>query len=430
MKPGTNVEIETKDKQVIKGLVMNSSDSSMITIKLNSGYNMGINKKNISKIKEIKVKKEDKKVKKEAVEFNKNLKTISVLHCGGTIASKVSYETGAVSPSFSPNDLLMMFPELRSIVNIKSKLITNIFSEDTRFRHYNLIAKEIEKEIKSGVDGIIVTHGTDTLAYSSCALAFILENLSKPVILVGSQRSSDRPSSDAAMNLLCAVQFIAKSDFNDIAICMHSKSEDEYCDILPACKSKKLHSSRRDAFKAVNGNAIAKVNKEGNIEFSQFYKKTPRESLNLRLFKENIKIGILKAHPNLFPEEIRNYSKFNGLIIEGTGLGHLSINKSDNTTKENEDIFNELKKLAKKIPVVMTSQCIFGRVNMNVYDTGRKLQQIGVLGNNSDMTLEATFIKLAWLLSNYKKISDINNLFNKNLRGELSSRSTYEDVFI
>lgn len=431
MNIGSYVEVETKSGDLLKGLIMQSNDSNVLSLKLDSGYNIGLDRKNIKKIKGLKKEKQKVVKQKEEVKFDDNLKTITILHTGGTVASRVDYNSGAVSPSFTPQDILSMFPELKNIVNIKSKLISNMWSGDMRFSHYNLMAKEIEKELKSSVDGIIVTHGTDTLAFSACAMSFALENLDKPVIFVGAQRSSDRPSSDAAMNLLCAVYFIAKTNFSDVAICMHSKSGDEFCDILPSCKTKKLHTSRRDAFKVVNGNLIARVSKSGNVEFLQTYKnKEYRDKLNLKLFNKNLKIGILKAHPSMWKEEVRNYSKFHGLIIEGTGLGHLNVNKIDNETSENELVYNEIKKLAKNIPVVMASQCIFGRVNMNVYQYGRKLQQAGVLGNMLDMTLEAAFIKLTWLLSNYKKRKDVEELFVKNLRGEISSRVIYEEEFV
>ena len=211
---------------------------------------------------------------------------------------------------------------------------------------------------------------------------------------------------------------------------MHGKSGDDYCYILPGTKTRKLHSSRRDAFKAVNSNTIAKVNKEGKVEFLQeYHKKEHKDKLKLKPFNEKLKIGVLKAHPQMFKEEIKMFSKFNGLVIEGTGFGNLAINKIDTLTKEHELIYKELAKLSKKIPVVMSTQCIFGRVNHNVYDTGKKLQSIGVLGNYSDMLPETTFIKLAWLLSNYKK-TEIKDLVNYNFRGEISKRLEYEEEFL
>jgi len=264
--PGDKVEITTK-KGAILGIFMPSKEDTLI-LKLDSGYNLGILKNNIINAKLLEKHKE-KKFKKEKIKQNSKLPTITILHTGGTIASKVDYETGGVIARFSPEELLEMFPELKKIVNLKSRLIANMWSEDINFKHYNLLAKEIEKEIKSGVNGIIITHGTDTLHYTSAALAFILDDLTIPVILVGSQRSSDRGSSDAALNLICACNFIANSKFQDVAICMHSSMQDDSCLILPATKSRKLHSSRRDAFKAVNTEPIALVTKEGKIDYFQ-----------------------------------------------------------------------------------------------------------------------------------------------------------------
>ncbi len=431
MKSGEYAEVVTKSGERYCGVVIDSANKDFFSIKLDSGYNLNLERGKIGKIGKIKKKAVKKQVKKtEKVEFDSSLKTIAILHTGGTIASKVSYETGAVYPSFSPDELGMMFPELKGIANIKSRLIENMLSEDMRFFHYNKIAKEIEREIRNRVDGIIVTHGTDTLCYTAAALSFMLDGLSIPVILVGSQRSSDRPSSDAAINLLCAVNFIVKGSFSRVAICMHSETDDDFCEILPGCKTKKLHSSRRDAFKVVNGNPIARVGKDGNVELLRTFVKPDEKPLKIRLFKEGIKVGVLRAHPNLGPDEVRMFSKFDGLIIEGTGLGHIGINQIDNATRENLNVFEELKKLVKKIPIVMTTQCIFGRVNLNVYETGRKLADIGVLGNNSDMTFEAAFIKLSWLLSNYKKRSDIEQLFEKDMHGEISRRVLFERKFI
>ncbi|MBS3175598.1 hypothetical protein J4440_06980 [Candidatus Woesearchaeota archaeon] len=190
-----------------------------------------------------------------------------------------------------------------------------------------------------------------------------------------------------------------------------------------------MHTSRRDAFKSVNGEIIAKVDKVNMEFFMDYKKKEHKDKLKLKLFNEKIKIGILKAHPNMFAFEIKYYNKFDGLILEGTGLGHFPINFVDNTTKEHQLIYNELKKLCKKIPVIATSQCIFGRINMNVYETGRKMQEAGILGNLSDMTAETAFIKLVWLLSNYKK-NEINNLVMHNFRNELNDKLKYEEEFI
>ena len=209
---GDKVSIKTKDSNE-EGILMPSSDKNIILIKLNNGYNIGFERKEIKSIKVLE-KNKTNIIKNKKIKQNKNLKTVSILHCGGTIASKVDYKTGAVKAKFSPEELLNMFPELGSVVNLRSKLISNMLSENMRFAHYNIIAKEIQKEIKLGTDGIIITHGTDTLHYTASALSFMLEGLTIPILLVGAQRSSDRGSSDSFLNLNGAVNFIVNNELS------------------------------------------------------------------------------------------------------------------------------------------------------------------------------------------------------------------------
>ncbi|MBU3942097.1 MAG: Glu-tRNA(Gln) amidotransferase subunit GatD [Nanoarchaeota archaeon] len=423
-KTGDTVVVETKDKK-LNGILMPvpESENDVVILKLESGYNIGIDKKDVKEIKLVKAYSE-KKQKTAEIKPDKKLPTISILHTGGTIASKVDYKTGGVIAKFSPGEIIGMFPELTKIANIKSRKIASMQSEMMRFVHYNLMAKEIEKEIKSGTEGIIITHGTDTMHYSSAALSFILEDLSVPVILVGSQRSSDRGSSDAGLNLISACYFIANSDFADVAICMHENLSDESCLILPALKTRKMHTSRRDAFRAINTTPIARVNfNEKNISFiNKNYNKKDKRKLKLKLINEKIKVGLIKTHTNMFAEEFLAYKNFDGLVIEGTGLGHLPNEEIDEYTRENKKIFDSLKEMIKNgLIVVMSSQTIYGRIQMNVYTPMRELQEIGVLGHLSDMTPETTFIKLAWLLSNYRK-EEVKELITKNIRGDISER--------
>jgi len=204
-KPGDTIEVVTLEKRV-KGILMPKPElfgEDTVILKLENGYNVGIDKKKIKEIKVLETAKEQK-AKKEKIKPNKKLPTISILHTGGTIASKVDYRTGAVVSKFTPEDMLEMFPELNKIANIQSRLVFQMFSEDMRPGHWQALAKEVEKEIKAGVEGVIITHGTDTMHYTSAALSFILQNLPVPVLLVGAQRSSDRGSSDAAINLIAA----------------------------------------------------------------------------------------------------------------------------------------------------------------------------------------------------------------------------------
>lgn len=428
-KQGEQVEISTSTR-VFRGVFI-KEEKDFLIIKLSSGYNIGVAKRNIKSKKSVgKVKKEQEKgVKKKQ---NPRLPTISILHTGGTIASKVDYSTGAVIAKFTEADILRLFPEIKDLANIKSRLVRNMQSEMMRFAHYNILAKAVKQEAEKGADGVILTHGTDTIPYTSAALAFALEGVGIPVIIVGSQRSSDRGSTDSAMNLLSAAHFIVKSDFSGVGICMHENPEDDNCLILPACKTRKMHTSRRDAFRPINAPPIARVNvKKKKIDFilDNYEKKDKKKKINLKLFKEKLKLGLLKPHIQMFESEVNAYKGFDGLVIELLGIGHVPSMKVDEFTKENEKILHAIQKLAKKIPVVVAPQTIYGRINMNVYTPGRQLIEAGVIGNYTDMTPETAFIKLAWLLSNYKK-EQVKELFSKNLRGEISDRSEKEFFLI
>jgi len=383
-------------------------------IKLKSGYNILIPKEKTKIIKKesIDLKKENI-IKKEDSKTKKDLK-ILIIHTGGTIASKVDYTTGAVSSKFLPEELLNLFPEVKVLAEYTIAFIENIASDDMRFAHYNLIIKEISNYMNNNYDGIIITHGTDTLHYTSAALYYSLKNLNIPVILVGAQRSSDRPSSDAFLNLASAIKFIEYNkrenlNMNSVFISMHYDMSDKFISILHGENARKLHTSRRDAFKPINREIISLVDFYGNtiiLKNREFTNLIPKGEFSYSLYREDLKIGILKIHPNLFPEEVAFYnnSNFDGLIIEGTGLGHAPISKNDKITEIHEKIFGELRNLASKIPVIMTSQTIYGRINMNVYSPGRRLREIGILGNLKDLTSESAFIKLAYLLSNNKDI--------------------------
>jgi len=292
-----------------------------------------------------------------------------------------------------------------------------------RFGHYKLMIDTIKEEIKAGVDGIILTHGTDTMSYTAAALAFAFEEIGIPVIMVGAQRSSDRGSSDAGVNLICAAEFIAKSDFSGVGICMHENTSDDSCVILPACKTRKLHSSRRDAFKVVNDSAIARIDFEKKkIEFlKKDYVK--RDKSRKVVVKDNFedKVGIVRCHPNMFPDQFSSYKGYKGLIIEGTGLGQAPVGIPNDLCKIHKKNLEAIKELVDSgTVVVMTTQCVFGRVQMHVYSNAIDLVDSGVI-SGEDMLTETAFIKLAWLLGNYKKKEAID-LFSKNLRGEINNR--------
>jgi glutamyl-tRNA(Gln) amidotransferase subunit D len=300
----------------------------------------------------------------------------------------------------------------------------NMFSDDMRFSHYKKMAEFVFDEVKKGSRGVIITHGTDTMSYSSAALSFILENVPIPVVLVGAQRSSDRPSSDAEMNIICAAKFIRKTDFCGVAICMHNSSSDDACAIIRGVNARKLHSSRRDAFKQINDDLIAIVEyQDDDITFVSEYPKKSEIAKEFKILpKMEDKTAIIKVHTNMFAEAFAFFREkgYKGLIIEGTGLGHAPINEIDAPTKEHSKIRKEIKLLIENgCTVAMCSQTINGSVNMNVYSPGRDLINYGVI-SCENMTAETAFIKLAWILGNFPK--DVKKLMADNLRGEIKRR--------
>lgn len=430
VQPGDIVDIIETDKSTISGTIMPSRDDDFIVLKLKNGYNIGISKKNIEKLTIIETQKKKEYLPK-GIKQDPKLPKVLILHTGGTIASKIDYNTGGVIASFRPEQLLSMIPELSKIAHIDSVLVANLMSENMRFGHYNLMGKEVEKQIRSGTEykGIIVTHGTDTMHYTAAALSFMLEGLKIPIVLTGSQRSSDRGSSDGAINVLSAARFIVKSGRPGVWICMHEDQNDANCLIISGTKARKMHTTRRDTFRPINTLPFARVNyQKEDIEI--FQEKNVGENyplytdtkFTLRLFDEKLRVGLLKSRPNLHKEEISAYHGFDGLVIEGTGLGHLPIVSTDKESEENSEIGAALKKICKDTVVAMSAQTIYGRVNMRVYSAGRELIKLGVVGNNSDMTPETTYIKLSWLLSNYSK-EETKKLMGVNLRGELLPRT-------
>jgi glutamyl-tRNA(Gln) amidotransferase subunit D len=424
---GDKVKIITKESEE-EGVLMPSPDENNVIIKLSNGYNMGFEKKDVQEIQLIS-KKEEKEKKESVIEKNNDLPTIAILHTGGTIASKIDYRTGGVVSKFSPEELTNLFPELKKIANLESELIAQMWSDDLRFTHFKIIAEKIKEMVDKKVKGIIVGMGTDNLAVAASALSFIIESSPVPIIFVGSQRSSDRGSSDAAMNLICAAEFITKTDFAEVAICMHENAEDDNCLILPGVKTYKLHSSRRDAFKAINSVPIAKVNyqsKEIEYMVKEYSKK--KKSLVIKP-KMAEKVGLLKIHINMFPEQFEFFNGYQGLIIEGTGLGHTPGQVPTEECEVHKKIYPAIKKLIDSgCVVVMTTQCLFGGVNMNVYDKGRDLLNLGVIPMK-DVLANTALVKLSWLLGNYDK-NEIKDLLIKDLRGEINSSLSYEEDFL
>lgn len=430
-KIGDRVRIE-KTEGFFEGLLMPKSQGAENTliIKLDNGYNIGIAFEKGTKIKKVSVKEKEKRkiTKLEKYKPDASKPTISILTTGGTIASRIDYKTGAVTPLETPEELLTAVPELAGIANIKMRTVFQMASDDIKAYHWITLAQKIGDEIESGVDGIIVTHGTDTMHYTSAALSLMLQNLPIPVLIVGSQRSSDRGSSDAAMNLICAAQFIAKSDFSGISICMHGSSSDQYCHVHQGTHVKKTHTTRRDTFRSIDVLPYAKVYPNGTIEFlrKNYLKKDKKRKPHI-VDRYDDKVALVKIYPGFDYRILEFYEQqgYRGIILEGTGLGHAPINATDDATKDHPKLLETMKRMiANGIIIGMTSQCTYGKVNMNVYRPQRIMREAGIIP--LEMTPETALVKLGWSLAHTRDTEKAKQLLLKNVAGEFAERIDYE----
>ena len=421
LQPGDRVAVRT-EKETIEGILIPSPAKEIVVLKLDSGYNIGIKRVRIKRMRLIRRSKRARVAPPRTPRRVPGLPTIAILHTGGTIASRVDYRTGAVVARFSPAELLELFPELRGIANIRSRFLFQMFSEDIEPEHWAAMARAVRQELATGAEGVIVTHGTDTLHYSSAALAFMLQDLRAPVLFVGAQRSIDRPSSDAFVNLLAAAQFIAKTDWAGVGVCMHRTPGDDSCLIHPGTKVRKMHSSRRDAFATINASPIAEVWPDGRLSF--FVKGYTKRGTDLPRLETRFEraVALVKLHPGFDHALLDWHARrgIKGLVLEGTGLGHAPITALDRWTARHPALLKKLAELVRRgALVVMTSQCLYGAINMHVYSTGRDLLAAGVLPGG-DMTPETAYVKLGWLLGNRPRQAAA--LIGKNLVGEISAR--------
>ncbi|MCZ7381903.1 MAG: Glu-tRNA(Gln) amidotransferase subunit GatD [Candidatus Methanoperedens sp.] len=406
-------KVRVESKGVRYEGVMMPSQTESIVLKLKNGYNIGLERESASIT--LLEKKEEKKPHSEPVSAAKKkgkLPNISILSTGGTIASKIDYRTGAVTSQFSADDILRAIPELEEIANYNCRMIYSILSENMRPSYWVELARAVYEEIKNGAEGIIITHGTDTMMYTAAALSFMIET-PVPIVLVGSQRSADRPSSDNAMNAICAAA-VATSDIAEVCVVMHGSTSDDFCYIHRGTKVRKMHTSRRDAFQSINARPIGRVEyPSGEIKTLTSHVKRGEKKLAIHDKLES-KCALLKYVTGASNESLlfHSGSGYKGIVVEGTGLGHVSTEWVP-VIKSTVDA---------GIPVVVTSQCISGRVCDRVYDTGRDMLKAGAT-EGEDMLSEVALVKLMWVLGQTQDIENVKKLMRTNIAGEIT-RST------
>jgi glutamyl-tRNA(Gln) amidotransferase subunit D len=412
----------TRNGETYEGILIPRSeygDQKHIVIKLKSGYNIGIRITPNTKIERTGKGTKPKFTPPPPPKQNPQLPHVAIISTGGTIASRVDYRTGAVRPALTANDLYSVVPELADTARIEAHILFSLFSENITPSHWTEIAKAAAKQIDEGADGIVIAHGTDTMGYTAAALSFALQNLPIPVIIVGSQRSADRPSSDAATNLIGAVTAAAHAPFAEVAIAMHETPSDTTIILHRGTKVRKCHTSRRDTFKSINTSPLAKIqNQNIHMLTNNYRKRDPTRKLTLKP-NFNEKATLIKFHPGINPAIIDWHvnNNYKGIILEGTGLGHVG-----------NYLFTAVKNaIEKNVIVAMTSQCIWGRVNMNVYDSGRDLQALGVIPLE-DILPETALVKLMWALGQTQNTEEAKTLLKTNIAGEYSPRTTLEKI--
>lgn len=426
-----------KDKGVYEGILMpriKMGNKDSLIIKLKSGYNIGIEFDNKTRIERLGKGRKLGVIPKLKIKRKKKLPNVSMVATGGTIGTHVDYKTGGVFMCRSPEEILSTTPELMNIIDLKNTHRPfTLASEDMTYKHWQEMAKLVAKELNSGCRGVIVTHGTDTLHYSGAALSFMLRNLSKPVALVGAQRSPDRGSFDGSINLICASYFTGYSDIGEVALVMHGTSNDNYCLVNRGTRVRKLHTSRRDAFQSVNEKPIAKIWTNGKIEKTGIEYTKFEDKKVVVDHKFEPKVALLKAFPNSDPSIIGWYldKKYKGLIIEGTGLGHVPTGESGIEMGKFDPKMSWIpyikKAIDRGVTVVMTSQTIFGRVHPYVYKNLRLVSETGAI-YAEDMLTEVALVKLSWVLGHTKKKEKIREMMLTPLAREINPRTDLNSV--
>ncbi|MFX1428263.1 MAG: Glu-tRNA(Gln) amidotransferase subunit GatD [Promethearchaeota archaeon] len=407
------IQIKTS-KTNYEGIVLPRSEYSapnFINLKLENNYNIGINVSEIQEIKKIGKREATYKIPEKTFPINKKLPNVMLLGTGGTVASRLDYTTGAVIPSFTPGELFSAVPELAEICNLECEMVFEILSENMKHEYWQQLAKKIEEAANSGVKGIMIGHGTDTMSFTSAALSFMLKDLSIPVVLVGSQRSSDRPSSDAALNLINAA-VVAGSDIAEVVVTMLGSTSHDYGLIHRGTLVRKMHSSVRDTFRTIDNIPLGMVRNRQIKMFTQDYKR--RSNLNTKAVTnfEN-KVALIYSYPEIDHEVIDFYvdKGYKGIVFAGTGLGHLP------TT-----LYKSIERAVKEgITVLMTTQTLHGFVGMNVYSTGRELQNLGVIPGRN-LLPEVGYVKLGWVLGQTTDPEEIKKLLLQNIAGEFINR--------
>ncbi len=398
-----------------------NDDDQHIVLKIPTGYNVGIDIKTITGMKETGYKKANYKIPEKQFPVTEGLPYVKLFGTGGTIASRLDYRTGAVIPAFSPGELYGAVPELADICNLDTEKVFAVFSENMGPEQYKKLAVSIGKEIENGIDGIVIGHGTDTLHHTGAALTFMVQNSPVPIILVGSQRSSDRPSSDAALNLMHAMKAAGHSDIAEVLVCMFGPTSDEYGLLHKGTRVRKMHSSYRSTFRTIGATPVARISRKEILPIHKEYNHR-RKDRNVTIkpyFSDDV--TMLYYYPGMKPDTLDALvdAGYKGVIIVGTGLGHV-----------NKGLYPAIERAhAKGVHMYMTLQTIWGYVHMFVYDTGRDMMAKGIIPAGN-MLPEVAWVKLSWILGQTDDPEEVKRMMLTPINDEITRREPYNGYLV
>ena len=419
----SDVEVEST-RGHFRGLILPRSvtaDDKHLVIKIASGYNVGIAADSVSDMKELGRREAHYKIPEKQFPYDAKKPNVTLFGTGGTIASRLDYRTGAVIPAFSPGELYGSVPELADICNLRTEKLFGVFSENMGPAQYIKLAQRIGEEIRAGTAGIVIGHGTDTMHHTAAILTFMVQNTPVPIVMVGSQRSSDRPSSDAAINLQCAVKAAAEGDIAEVLVCMFGPTSDEYNLLHRGTRVRKMHSSYRSTFRTLSEIPVAMISPKEITPLRQDFKRRRKDhdvTIN-PAFEE--KVTILYYYPNMQPDIVDALieKRYRGIVIAGTGLGHI-----------NKPLYPAIQRaVAAGVHIYMTVQTLWGYCGMYVYDTGRDLMTFGIVPA-SNMLPEVAYMKLCWVLGQTDDRAEVQRLMLTPVSDEITDREPYNGYLV
>ena len=407
-----------------RGLILprsETADDRHIVLKLDTGYNIGVAAESIKVMTEHGRREAHYKIPEKDYPSDPGKPNVALFGTGGTIASRLDYRTGAVIPAFSPGELYGSVPELADICNLQTEKLFGVFSENMGPVQYRRLAERIGEEVANGVHGVVIGHGTDTMHHTAAILSFMVQNSPVPIVMVGSQRSSDRPSSDAASNLINAVKAAAESDIAEVLVCMFGPTSDQYCLLHRGTRVRKMHSSYRSTFRTIGDVPVAMIDHEKITPLREDYKRrrTDREIKINTAFED--KVTILYYYPNMLPDVVDAVvdKGYRGIVIAGTGLGHV-----------NKPLYPALQRAVDRgVHIYMTVQTLWGYVQMYVYETGREIMELGVVPA-ANMLPEVGYMKLCWALGQSDDREEVKRLMLTPVADETTEREPYNGYLI